>query len=221
MTSTDRRTLSVAIVIGFYSVASWPSPLLASVYTFDVTSQIDQPFASAGDSLIDLGVTFSHVNSVSVNLSGTFTPGLKTLFTIPAHTAPAVTSDQVSLAIRLGDEGTTWFDKEAYAIQELHGLSGGVNFTLPLLAAHPSPSLPVLFPDASGTPDFQFLLDGRFAIATLGISALGGIDEELVAPKFEPGNISIVIDGASVPEPATATLLMLAMLRWGCQRRLS
>lgn len=210
MSSTPWRNICVAIAVASFASLFCSSQLLATTYTFDLTNQIALPFGASLESTVDLGTTFSQIDSVSINLSGIFSPGLKTFATIPPNASPAVTHDQLFLAVRLGNESTSWIDKETFAGKDLKGLSGQVDFVLPLTAVEPS--VPVLFPSGGRPPSYGFLLDGRFGLSTLAADILAANYEELAVPAFATSKISLIVEGTAVPEPTVAVLAMMGIV---------
>jgi hypothetical protein len=187
-----------------------------------LTDAIGSDFIGIPEAIVDLGISFTHVESAAVDLKGRFQPGLITRVTIPPNTSPLLPNDNVNLIVRLGEVGSSWLEKDVYAIQELQGFNGDVSFTLPLQGAIPSTGpIPVLLPSGELAPDYRFLLDGRFGISAGSMHWLASIYQELEPPRFELTEFVLRIEGAAVPEPAggAGALTSLVGLILGRRRR--
>lgn len=182
----------------------------ATSYNFDLTKEIDAHLAGAADARIELGVEFLQLDSAVILLVGNFKPALIIRETAPEGSGPILESDTVHLIFRLGENGTAWIDKSAYAIQYLQGFRGEVSFSLPLYRVD-SISSSILLPSGSDAPDFSFLVDGRFAISGGQSHLLAAAYRELQPPQFELNSFILQIEGIAVPEPSTVFCAIAAI----------
>jgi hypothetical protein len=203
-----RLAIRVVCLLSCISVCG-PQRSEAISYNFDLTTEIDANLANAADVPIDLGVEFLQVDSISILLAGNFRPGLVTGVTVPELSGPIFESDTVNLIVRLGEVGTAWINKSAYAIQALQGFSGTVSFSLPLQSVAPTSST-VFLPSGSDVPDFSFLVDSRFAISAGWSHYLLTAYHELQPPQFELSSFVLRVDGTAIPEPSTIFLAIAA-----------
>ena len=196
------------------------SPIAAATYTFDITPYVDSHFAGPLENTIDLNTQFQAIDSATLQVSGTFTPGLVTMVGPPGQSNPIVSSDTFSIVARLGDEGTSFIDKHVAAYHDFHDSSGPVNLVLPLLGSPADmEGLPVFPLAGNGPADFNFLLDGRFAITAGGVDLLAAIYQEVQAPQFEVSKVVLEVNGTGVPEPSTLALAVAAPAALAVRRR--
>jgi hypothetical protein len=225
MTSSLNRMVILAISLAFVGNQH---PSHGATFSFDLTDAVGSDFNTSseptiggllfppGGATIDLGMQFSRIDSAAVEITGFFTPGV----TISGISGLITPIDAVTLDVRLREEGSGWLDKGVFASQSLAGHSGAVTFTLPLKGFDPTLN-PSAVPGGELAPDFSFMTDGRFDLATSArhFSLLIHFDDEQsVPPRFELTNFTLRVEGAAVPEPATgmsmATLAMAAVGAW-------
>jgi hypothetical protein len=178
---------------------------------FDLTDMIGPDFNTSQETSIDLGIEFTNIESASIELSGVFTPGLMTPVTIPEFSGPVLPNDTVFLLVRLGEEGSAGIDKLAYVLQDLQGFEGVLEFDLPIKGSVQS-SIPTILPGGEESPDFDFMIDGRFGLSAGSLYLLALIYQELVSPKFELEGFQLTVVGTAVPEPNTGLSFLLAFV---------
>jgi hypothetical protein len=205
------RVNCVAALLCLALVACECRAAQGATFVFDLTDSLGPEFSSFPETAVDLRTEFRRVDSATVEIEGTFSPGVVTPVTIPENTGPLLLSDTVNLLVRLGEVGTDWIDKNLFAIQDLQGLNGDVSFDLPLQGASTT-TAPVLFPEGDATADFGFLLDGRFGIATGTTHWLASLYQELEPPRFQLTQFALQIEGTAVPEPTDPASALLCFL---------
>jgi hypothetical protein len=182
---------------------------VGSTFEFDIT---DSAREFPLETPVDLGTSFRSVDQASVRIEGIFTPGLATGVTLPPLSGPVIPSDSVNLIVRLGEVGTTWADKQTYAIQDLQGMTGEILLNLSLRATSPPTALLTFLPSGDLEPDFGFLLDGKFELSFSSMHWLAYNLLTLQAPQFELTRFVLHVEGLAVPEPTGLALVAIVPL---------
>jgi hypothetical protein len=180
---------------------------ISSAASFDLTSNVHHYDVS--EIVIDLGQTFTRIDSAYLRFEGKYTPGIL----INASQIPQTpfAADDFHFLIRLDDPGTSWIGKSVYAHADMRSVSGDVAFELPLFDSHP----PSFFPRTTDAPNYDFLLDGKFGMSVTSLLFTIPEAELIENPIFDLARLSLEIDGVAVPEPSAASIdcwLFLAAL---------